>query len=149
MTPMGAAWRRSRRWRVVSWDGRALVAGLDRVLAGGAGILWAEDGAGPWEAFLSGHPAKRRRSRWLLEETARRLGGSVNWATAYADGGIHYAPSYSAPPATSSSAGRTDRRSVQMPRELVVVDADGQLIGRMRVEARGELAHRGVSRRSM
>ena len=74
--------------------------------AGGAGILWAEEGAGPWEAFISGHPAKRRRSRWLLEETARRLGGAVSWATAYADGGIHtphYGSNYSPPPVYASS----------------------------------------------
>lgn len=72
--------------------------------AGGAGIRWAEDGAGPWEAFISGHPAKRRRSRWLLEETARRLGGIVNWETAYADGDIHYASNYSPPVRTTSGA---------------------------------------------
>lgn len=72
--------------------------------AGGAGIRWAEDGAGPWEAFISGHPAKRRRSRWLLEETARRLGGIVSWETAYADGGIHYASNYSPPVRTTSGA---------------------------------------------
>lgn len=64
--------------------------------AGGAGILWSEEGAGPWEAFISGHPAKRARSRWLLEETARRLGGLVNWAAPFADGGmVHYGPSSS------------------------------------------------------
>lgn len=75
--------------------------------AGGAGVLWAEEGAGPWEAFISGHPAKRRRSRWLLEEVASRLGGQVSWATAYADGGIHapvrYAPNYSPPPFYTSA----------------------------------------------
>ena len=112
--------------------------------AGPGGVIMNEEGSGPWESIISGHPAKRRRSRWLLEETARRLGGYVNWATAYADGGIHYAPSYSPPPVASSSAGMLDRRSVQMPRELVVVDADGQLIGRMRVEARGAV-HESIS----
>lgn len=53
--------------------------------AGGRGILWAEDGAGPWEGFVSGHPAKRSRSRVITEEIARRLGGDVQW---FADGGF-------------------------------------------------------------
>ena len=108
--------------------------------AGGRGILWAEEGAGPWEAFISGHPAKRRRSRWILEETARRLGGFVSWATAYADGGLHqpirYAPSMPPTPYITASGGRRSADVVRMiPSELVVVDVNGQLIGRMRTEA--------------
>lgn len=55
-------------------------------VAGGRGILWAEEGAGPWEAFVSGHPGKRSRSRSITEEVARRLGGQVAWSMA--DGGI-------------------------------------------------------------
>ena len=71
--------------------------------AGGTGVRWAEEGAGPWEAFISGHPAKRWRSRWLLQEVAARLGGQVAW-TSYADGGIHarYGDSYRAPAVASS-----------------------------------------------
>ena len=69
--------------------------------AGGTGVRWAEEGAGPWEAFISGHPAKRWRSRWLLQEVAARLGGQVAW-TSYADGGIHTHDSYR-PSAVASS----------------------------------------------
>lgn len=53
--------------------------------AGGAGITWAEEGAGPWEGFVSGHPAKKDRSRLITGELANRLGGRVEW---YADGGV-------------------------------------------------------------
>lgn len=56
--------------------------------AGGRGILWAEEGAGPWEGFVSGHPSKRGRSRGITEDIAGRLGGEVNWLTPMADGGI-------------------------------------------------------------
>ena len=112
--------------------------------AGGAGILWAEDGAGPWEAFISGHPAKRRRSRWLLEETARRLGGNVQWATPYADGGIRYAPNYSPPSYASSVVQSAQPVTVQMPSVMELRDVDGALIGRMRVEARGAV-HESIS----
>ena len=52
--------------------------------AGGEGILWAEEGAGPWEAFISGHPAKSARSKQIWLETGRRLG----MVEAYADGGV-------------------------------------------------------------
>lgn len=60
--------------------------------AGGAGVLWAEEGAGPWEAFVSGHPAKKTRSRSITSEVAARLGGMVVWAKPYADGGIRSMP---------------------------------------------------------
>lgn len=52
---------------------------------GPGGIVWAETGAGPWEAFISGHPAKRERSRDIADETVDRLGGYVQW---FADGGM-------------------------------------------------------------
>lgn len=55
--------------------------------AGGAGILWAEEGAGPWEAFISGHPGKRPRSRAIAADTVERLGGRVEWRR-FADGGM-------------------------------------------------------------
>jgi hypothetical protein len=70
---------------------------------GDAGIQWAETGAGPWEAFVSGHPAKRGRSRSITEVAADRLGGDVVWRNA--DGGIRdyrqlvTAPRTAAPPA--------------------------------------------------
>lgn len=58
--------------------------------AGGAGILWAEQGAGPWEAFISGHPAKATRSRGIAEDTVNRLGGQILWGRprAFADGAM-------------------------------------------------------------
>jgi TP901 family phage tail tape measure protein len=43
-------------------------------LAGGDGMTWAEQGAGPWEAFISGNPANAARSKALWWETGRRLG---------------------------------------------------------------------------
>ena len=83
--------------------------------AGKGGVIMNEEGSGPWELIVSGNPAKRRRSRWLLEEGARRLGGAVSWATAYADGGIHaprYGSNYSPPaslmPTSSPAASGRD-----------------------------------------
>jgi len=55
--------------------------------AGGRGVLWAEEGAGPWEAFISGHPAKKVRSRGIAEDTVDRLGGTIAWIKPMADGG--------------------------------------------------------------
>ena len=52
---------------------------------GPKGIMWAETGAGPWEAFISGHPAKRDRSRAILADVAERLGGRAS----FANGGIY------------------------------------------------------------
>lgn len=42
--------------------------------AGGAGMTWAEHGAGPWEAYISGNPDKHARSMAIWEDTGRRLG---------------------------------------------------------------------------
>ena len=53
---------------------------------GDRGIQWAETGAGPWEGFVSGHPAKRERSRAVTEDIANRLGGDITWRAA--DGGL-------------------------------------------------------------
>ncbi|MDX6307191.1 MAG: hypothetical protein QOI06_237 [Nocardioidaceae bacterium] len=52
---------------------------------GPRGIMWAETGAGPWEAFISGHPAKAPASRSIADEVVGRLGGRVQWM---ADGGF-------------------------------------------------------------
>lgn len=52
------------------------------------GLLVAEEGAGPWEGFVSGHPAKRPRSRAITQDIAGRLGGEVTWHTALADGAV-------------------------------------------------------------
>ncbi len=60
---------------------------------GPAGIQWAETGAGPWEAFVSGHPAKRDRSQQIASEVVSRLGGSVEWRNA--DGGVRDYQQYS------------------------------------------------------
>lgn len=64
--------------------------------AGKAGIIMNEEGSGPWEGIVSGHPGKRKRSRMITEEIASRLGGAVSWGAAYADGGmrgLQYSPS--------------------------------------------------------
>lgn len=60
---------------------------------GPGGIMWAETGAGPWEAFVSGHPAKRDRSRDITTDVVDRLGGTVEWRNA--DGGIRDYQQYS------------------------------------------------------
>lgn len=53
--------------------------------AGPAGVIMNEDGSGPWEGIVSGHPGKRGRSRAITEDIAKRLGGRVEWM---ADGGV-------------------------------------------------------------
>lgn len=57
-----------------------------RNYAGPGGILWSEEGSGPWEAFVSGHPAKRGRSRTIAADVVGRLGGDVMWRNA--DGSV-------------------------------------------------------------
>lgn len=70
------------------YDGSFRTAQPQIAKAGGKGILWAEEGAGDWEAFISGHPAKRGRSRMIAADTVARLGGRIEWARPFADGGI-------------------------------------------------------------
>lgn len=83
-----------RRFADGGWAGTLGQARPQIRAAGGAGVLWAEDGAGPWEAFISGHPAKKDRSRHIWLETGKRLG----LLQAYADGGMHATRQYVAPP---------------------------------------------------
>ncbi len=68
---------------------------------GPAGIQWAETGAGPWEGFVSGHPAKRDRSRTITTEIASRLGGTVEWRNA--DGGLRDYQQYARTPSQGPS----------------------------------------------
>jgi len=70
---------------------------------GPAGIQWSETGAGPWEAYTSGHPLKRARSRAITEEVAARLGGQVSWES-YAEGAIRGATTYTTRNVGSSSS---------------------------------------------
>jgi hypothetical protein len=56
-----------------------------RPYSGPGGILWSELGSGPWEAFISGHPAKRDRSRGIADDVVSRLGGQIQW---FANGGL-------------------------------------------------------------
>lgn len=56
-------------------------------------VQWAEDGAGPWEAFIPGAPSKRGRAVSILGEVARRFGlGLVDGRQfpfrSFEDGGI-------------------------------------------------------------
>ncbi len=69
------------------WDGTLGAAQPEIRSAGGQGVRWAEEGAGPWEAFISGHPAKKVRSRGIAEDTVDRLGGAITWVKPMADGG--------------------------------------------------------------
>lgn len=73
--------------------------------AGGRGILWAERGAGPWEAFISGHPAKSSRSRAIASDVVGRLGGAVMWnqPRAFADGAMVARTSYQSGSARADS----------------------------------------------
>ncbi len=73
---------------------------------GPAGIQWSETGAGPWEAYTSGHPLKRARSRAITEEVAARLGGQVSWES-YAEGAIRGATTYTTRNVGSSSSSPT------------------------------------------
>lgn len=59
--------------------------------AGGAGVTWAEEGAGPWEAFISGHPGKKARSVAILDQVAARLGRATMPldSVKFASGGVY------------------------------------------------------------
>lgn len=61
---------------------------------GPKGIMWAETGAGPWEAFISGHPGKQARSRAIASDVVSRLGGVAQ----FADGGVLQRTLYSQRP---------------------------------------------------
>lgn len=114
--------------------------------AGGRGIMWAEEGAGPWEAFISGAAHKRGRSRRIAEQVVAMLGGVASWER-YADGGVRQAaPVRWSPPSRTSafssiSPVKIDAAQIAeavrsaFPSTQIVVDADGGLVGRMRVEA--------------
>jgi TP901 family phage tail tape measure protein len=102
------------------WDGSFGTAQPQIRAAGGAGIRWAEDGAGPWEAFISGHPAKADRSRMILEDTANRLGGQVQWLKAYAGGGIH--ERYATRPAPMAMAPSTPASITETTMQPVIIE---------------------------
>lgn len=53
-----------------------------RPYTGPAGLTWSEEGSGPWEAFISGQPARKPRSKAIAEEVVARLGGEVQWRAA-------------------------------------------------------------------
>ena len=89
----------------LAFDGSFASAQPQVSSAGGRGILWAEEGAGPWEGFVSGHPSKRARSRGITEDIAGRLGGEVNWLTPMADGGIAQQISTLGPRASAARGG--------------------------------------------
>lgn len=77
------------------WDGSFRTAQPQVRPAGGGGVLWAEEGAGPWEAFISGHPGKVDRSKAIASDVVRMLGGQVSWnpderlIAAMASGGVY------------------------------------------------------------
>lgn len=52
-------------------------------MASGGGLTWAEQGAGPWEAFISGNPAYRLRNLDIYEEVGRRLGAAQRAGNTY------------------------------------------------------------------
>lgn len=60
----------------------------------GAGLVqWAEDAAGPWEAFIPGAPAKRHTSLQIWKQVGQMLGGldgNQLSQAAFAKGGVHH-----------------------------------------------------------
>jgi hypothetical protein len=98
-----------------------------QITGGGPARVWSEPETGG-EAYIPLGESKRGRSLDILGTVADRFGYQLIRANAmrFADGGIA---------APSSVAGGFGDMQVVMPRELVVRDADGTLIGRMQVEA--------------
>lgn len=92
----------------IQWDGTFGSAQPQIAPAGGRGVTWREDGAGPWEAFISGHPAKRDRSVAIWQDTGRRLGvtlsDAMRSAIRMADGGTLARATYSTPAASTAQA---------------------------------------------
>jgi TP901 family phage tail tape measure protein len=56
-----------------------------RPYSGPRGLTWSEEGSGPWEAFISGHPAKRSRSISIWAQAGQELGVLPG----YANGGMY------------------------------------------------------------
>lgn len=74
------------------WDGSFRTARPQIRPAGGRGVNWAEEGAGPWEAFISGHPGKKARSLAILDQVAARLGRAtmpLDGIQSFASGGVY------------------------------------------------------------
>lgn len=114
--------------------------------AGGAGILWAEEGAGPWEAFISGHPAKRARSRTIAADTVERLGGRVEWRR-FADGGYAAGSPRGITAAPAVNVTTVDLATVQAAVAGMAVVMDGQAVGRLVTAHQGAARANGMSRR--
>ena len=88
--------------------------------AGQAGVVMNEEGSGPWEGIVSGHPAKRGRSRAITTDIARRLGGEVTWM---ADGGVlQYQPS------GSSDVARAFAAAVSQQSDRLTADDIGKAV---------------------
>ena len=83
------------------------------IYPGGANIIKFAEPETRWEAYISGKPSERERNVGVWVSAGERLG-------VLGQGVAQAAPA--------------------MPDTLVVVDADGQLIGRMRVEAGQQIA---------
>lgn len=98
---------------------------------GPMGIMWAETGAGPWEAFISGHPAKRGRSIDIWERTGDMLGVRFQ---RFAGGGYMGAV---AAPATAAAPQVASMEGLVLEGTL---DLGGGLEGRMRAVVRSEQA---------
>lgn len=64
------------------------------------GVLMNEEGSGPWEGIVSGHPGKRVRSRAVSEMIVDRLGGDVVWR--FANGGVWGNPGPGTPSGASA-----------------------------------------------
>lgn len=97
---------------------------------GPMGIMWAETGAGPWEAFISGHPAKRDRSIDIWERTGDMLGVRFQRFNSGGFMGAVAAPATAAAPRVASMEGLVLEGTL---------DLGGGLEGRMRAVVRSEL----------
>lgn len=105
-----------------------------QIAPAGAWRVWAEPETGG-ESYIPLAASKRARSLEIWEETGKRLG-----VAGYASGGIQYASNQQY---RVSSAGPTE--VVLNGATLIVNDVNGQLIGRMQVEADQRIRVAGAS----
>lgn len=106
-----------------------------QIAPAGSWRIWGEPETGG-EAYIPLHPAKRSRSVDILSTVADIFDMQVvSKAHSYAQGAIAMAGQIPSFPASITTTSSTQVRVVEVPRDLIVVDSDGVLVGRMRVEA--------------
>lgn len=101
----------------------------------GTARLWAEPDTGK-ESYVPWAMDRRKAATGVLDYTADGFGYALVPKTAFGGGGGHYYGGGAA----AGMGGGAQQVTVTGPSTLVVVDVDGQLVGRMRVEAGHALA---------